>query len=251
MTTELVFMFMLGLTGGFGHCIGMCGGFVLTYSVKLPARPRRWFSFSLLIPHLLYSAGRMMTYAFLGGILGLLGQTLELFNFQGYLQILAGVVMLVIGAELAGWLPNLSNIHLPFFRPFQQLFGSLLKELNYTNCFLIGIVLGFLPCGLVYAAVAESLATGNVAGGMAMMIAFGAGTAPALLLVGLGVNIISGRFKTILFRVSAALVILLGLYTGYKGWKKTSMPTEMLQKKIEMIQDHEHPMQSCCEISLS
>ncbi len=250
---EIALMFLMGLTGGFGHCIGMCGGFVLTYSVQLPKPVGRMKVLKLMIPHLLYSLGRTITYAFLGGVLGLLGQTLNFFHIQGWLQIVAGFLMIIIGLELIGWFPSFSRPGLKIFNPFQTLFRSLVKDISYTNTFVIGLLLGFLPCGLVYAAIAQALSFGSIPLSMAVMFAFGLGTIPALLLVGVGANVITSRFKRQLFTVSAILVIALGCYTVTKGWMKTKMPTEKLRNKIEMIQTSGKVMKesSCCQTAQS
>ena len=74
---------------------------------------------------------------------------------------------------------------------------------------------------------------------------FGLGTIPALLLVGLGANFLNARFKRYLFRFSAILVILLGLYTLNKGWMKLHMPPEKLQQKMELME--EKPSEGCCK----
>ncbi|MBC8479700.1 MAG: sulfite exporter TauE/SafE family protein [FCB group bacterium] len=236
MDIDLLVVFMLGLTGGFGHCIGMCGGFVLAYSVKLEKPTGRLNTLKLLAPHLLYSLGRTITYGFLGGLFGIIGLTFKLFNFQSYLQIFAGLIMLLLGAELAGWIPKFSNTKLPVFHPFRKLFSTVMDDISLTNCFVIGLILGFLPCGLVYAAVIRAIAADNIPTAILTMMAFGLGTIPALLLVGLGANMITARFRKYLFRMSAVLVIALGVITLYKGWVKMQMPAEKLQHKLEMNQ---------------
>ncbi|NOZ08645.1 MAG: sulfite exporter TauE/SafE family protein [FCB group bacterium] len=235
MTLDLTMIFLFGLSVGFGHCIGMCGGFVMTYSLKIQKQQGKTPIVQLVAPHLLYSAGRILTYSFLGGLFGIIGLTFDLFNFQSYLQILAGIVMIILAAELAGWIPHFSNVGFSLFKPFRTVAGHLMSDLTLTNVFITGLILGFLPCGPVYVAVTKSIAAGSIPYAMLTMIVYGLGTVPALLLVGLGANFVSGRIRFRLFRLSAILVLLLGSYTLYKGWVKLQMPTEMIQKKIEMM----------------
>ncbi len=241
MSVDLTMIFLFGLTVGFGHCIGMCGGFVATYSLKVrkPEGRLKWLKW--IAPHLLYSAGRITTYSFLGGLFGIIGLTFNLFNFQSYLQILAGIVMILLGAELAGWIPHFSNVSLTFFRPFRAMANYLMTDMSLTNVFATGLILGFLPCGPVYVAVTKSIAAGSVGYGMLNMLVYGLGTVPALLLVGLGVNLINARLRRRLFRISAVLVLLLGVYTLYKGVVKLRMSPNMIRHKVELMHSHDQP----------
>ncbi len=241
MILDLTMMFIFGLTVGFGHCIGMCGGFVVAYSLKVQKREGQNRLITLVIPHLLYSAGRILTYSFLGGLFGVIGLTFDLFNFQSYLQIFAGIVMIILAAELAGWIPPIPKVELSLFKPFRRFAGQLMNDLTLTNVFVAGLVLGFLPCGAVYVAVTKSISTGSIPFAMLTMIVYGLGTVPALLLVGLGANFVSAGVRVRLFRLSALLVLLLGSYTLYKGWVKLQMPTGMIRNKIELMQKHAMP----------
>ena len=108
MHVEFLALFLIGFLGGFSHCIGMCGGIVLTYTIKIRENdpvnePSKW---QLIKPHLLYNSGRIITYSILGEIFGFIGGTigviLAIHDFQGVLQLLTGIIMLLIGIELAG-----------------------------------------------------------------------------------------------------------------------------------------------------
>jgi sulfite exporter TauE/SafE len=101
MEIELLAIFLVGFLGGFGHCIGMCGGFVMTYSLKIQetdrTAPSKW---QTIYPHLLYNSGRVLTYVILGEIFGFLGSSLgvifALRDIQGVLQLVAGIVMVIM-----------------------------------------------------------------------------------------------------------------------------------------------------------
>ncbi|MFQ5583921.1 MAG: sulfite exporter TauE/SafE family protein, partial [Calditrichia bacterium] len=88
--------------------------------------------------------------------------------------------------------------------------------------FLLWLVLGFIPCGLVYAAGAKAATTGNATAGLLTMVAFGLGTLPAMMLIGLGANVVSVQFRQRLFKVATVLVILLGIFSVYRGIKAIS-----------------------------
>jgi sulfite exporter TauE/SafE len=223
MELELVALFTIGFLGGFGHCIGMCGGFVMTYTLKLQTNetlqhPSRWQTIS---PHLLYNAGRVFTYVVLGQIFGLLGSTLGVVlairDFQGILELFAGAIMMLMGLDLAGLLSAGGSDSFPGISSFKKLVHNMFNRVNRKNIFVLGMVMGLIPCGLVYAAGAKAAATQSMVGGMLSMLAFGLGTFPAMVITGLAVHLISAKLRRILYRVAAFMVFLLGVLTVLRG----------------------------------
>ena len=222
MEIELITIFMVGLFGGFGHCIGMCGGFVMTYTLKIQETdhtvPSKW---QTIYPHLLYNSGRVLTYIILGEIFGFLGSSLgvifALRDIQGVLQLFAGLVMVIMGFDLAGWIPASGPDTFPGISGFKRLVRSMFNRVNRKNIFILGVILGFIPCGLVYAAGAKAAATQSILGGMLTMLVFGLGTFPAMVITGLTVNIISNKLRKQLYRIAAILVILLGILAILRG----------------------------------
>ena len=223
MSVDFIAAFLIGLFGGFSHCIGMCGGFVFTYSVKISekesdVKPSKW---NMLLPHLLYNSGRVLTYTFLGEIFGFLGGTIgfvmSVRNFQGGLQLFAGIFMLVLGLELGGLIPKTSKDYFPGIGAFKKLVSNLFNRVNRRNIFGLGLVLGFIPCGLVYVAGAMAAATESILGGMLTMLFFGLGTFPAMIVTGLASDFLSAKFKTNLYKVSAVIIILMGILALLRG----------------------------------
>ena len=201
----------------------MCGGFVISYTVKLNenefiARPG---FFQRVTPHLMYSGGRILTYMLLGEIFGFLGGSLQVIfairDFQGFLQLFAGVVMIFMGLDLAGMIPNLAPDSFPGINAFKRLVHHLFNQVNRRNVFGLGFVLGFIPCGLVYAVGAKAAATGSIFGGMLTMLVFGVGTMPAMVLAGLAAHLISAKLRSRLYKLAAFLIILLGALTLLRG----------------------------------
>ena len=220
---ELLTLFIIGFLGGFSHCIGMCGGIVLTYTLKIQENdplsgPSKW---QLIKPHFLYNTGRIITYTFLGEIFGVIGGTLGVIfairDFQGGLQLFAGIILLFRGFELAGLIPALSPDTFPGISKFKRLVTSLFNQVNRKNIFGLGLVLGFLPCGLVYAVGAKAAATQSFVGGMLTMLVFGLGTFPAMFLSGMTAHLISNKLRHHLYRLAAFLVIVLAVFTILRG----------------------------------
>jgi sulfite exporter TauE/SafE len=171
----LIAALSLGILGSF-HCVGMCGPIALSIPVLGNSIAAK--SFSILV----YNAGRVLTYGVLGALVGLIGQSIALAGYQQMLSIAAGVLML-----LMIWLPNsssskksINNFLLQHIGKIKNSFGLLFKNRSIKGLFVLGNVNGLLPCGLVYLAIAASVASGNIAKGILFMVLFGAGTIPAM-----------------------------------------------------------------------
>ena len=206
--------FLIGLMGSL-HCIGMCGPIALS----LPMANDK----NRLLGIFLYNMGRVFMYSFLGILFGLIGYVVVLSGFQQLLSIVAGVFLLLlifipmISIKLGkgfGFLTYLSN-------QFRRIFSSLIKQPTYTSLFLIGVLNGLLPCGLVYIAFTGAIATGDLFSGSLFMALFGLGTMPAMIMVGFWRNLILPQMRDKIKKIvpftltfMALLLILRGLNLG-------------------------------------
>ena len=185
---------LFALTVGFFstlHCLGMCGGIIGALSFSLPqaVRQSRWKS----LPYLLaYNTGRIVSYAAGGALIGYLGMTVFTTISPRYghlvLQWLAAVFMLAIGLYLAGWFPRFAtveNLGKPLWQKLEPVGRRLLPVSSPAQALLFGLVWGWLPCGLVYAALVYAAASGGAVNGAAFMVFFGLGTLPAVLSAGI------------------------------------------------------------------
>jgi len=226
-------MFMLGLVSSL-HCVQMCGPIVLSYSVALESLQKssaqRSSTLTLLQNHLAYNAGRILTYSALGALAGFAGGTLglvgRLAGFTHTLAIVAGVLMIVVGLSLLGLIPTSIPANRLFRIPssFLRCVGRLLSTGGSSDRFLLGLALGFLPCGLIYAALLKAMATGNVVKGAATMLAFGLGTAGALLALGMFSSAIRVRLNRWGSQFAAVGVTLMGIALVWRA----SMPTMLM-----------------------
>ncbi len=217
MNSDAIAMLMAGLAGGFGHCIGMCGPLVASCSLG-QNRPG-------VLHHLVYNLGRIMTYTFLGALVGLTGSFIGLTSSIGAVQkavmALAGLAVVLMGMATADWIPfgrALASCTplMPAIRKTMSIFRG---PLSIGAFFPMGIVLGFLPCGLSYtallAATRSAMGThdhfaGMVQGGL-MMFLFGLGTTPALLSVGSLAGRIGEKNRLRLYRLASLVMIFIGI----------------------------------------
>jgi len=204
----------IGALGSF-HCIGMCGPIALA----LPVHGGTWWHKTSSV--LLYNLGRAFTYAFMGLIFGLLGKSFSVFGLQQWLSIIAGVLIL--------FLLFFNHFSLTQNTPFggfnrivKEQLGHFLRGDKTPSTFLaIGLLNGWLPCGLVYVAIASALAMGSPAGGALLMFAFGLGTLPvmaSLMVFGkfISLKVRAGINRAVPYFIGfmAVLLILRGLNLG-------------------------------------
>jgi len=212
---NLLVIFVAGLLSS-AHCIGMCGGI----AAALGATPRSWSA--SIARQLVYGLGRVTTYAFLGAVGGFAGLYLSQFDgglltAQQVFSILAGVLMVVIGASVLGLLRPLRWRVLDVGVLLGPAFAQLLNARRTGGYFLVGLANGFLPCGLVYAFLARAVSTGRMAEGAMTMLAFGLGTLPAMTAVGCGSTLIGHAARRRVFQLAACLVIVAGAVTIVRG----------------------------------
>lgn len=177
-------IFLAGLLGG-GHCMGMCGGIVTALTLNLPAGQQRWKIM------LSYNSGRLLSYISAGVLLGGLAEAgLSLIATrpaQMALLVLANLMLIAMGLYLAGLssaITTLEKIGRPVWSKLQPLLARLLPIRSAKAALLAGMLWGWLPCGLVYSASLSALASGKALQGGLLMLAFGLGTLPNLLLMG-------------------------------------------------------------------
>jgi len=219
----LVFL-VTGFTVGFGHCIGMCGPIVVSLSLNSKGR-------NVLVSQLLYNAGRIMTYAILGGVAGLLGSvtvvTSSILGLQKGAHIFAGVLILVMGLAMSGWIP--------FGRIFKDggaggrvvsTWFRRLSAVKSSSVYLpLGLLLGLLPCGSVYTALMASAGAGMneqtafqaFLSGMGLMLAFGVGTIPSLVLVGRLAGLGWIQSRPLIYKISSVVMGMVGIYFIIQG----------------------------------
>jgi sulfite exporter TauE/SafE len=216
--------FLVGLLGGV-HCVGMCGGIVGTLTLGLPQEQRRRIA-GMMPFQVAYNLGRMISYVVAGGIMGgvglLLVQFMPIYVAQHLLLILAGVFMILLGFYLAGWWMVLNRVERLGSRLWQRiepLSRKLLPVRSPKQALIVGLIWGWIPCGLVYSMLITAVSSGSVLNGAALMLAFALGTLPNLLAMGVlaGAAARLARSDTAR-RIAGISVILFGLYTLWQAF---------------------------------
>jgi uncharacterized protein len=206
-------LFLTGLVGGFAHCGPMCGPFVLAQTAAVPSGPPILgrLAGGLLVP---YHLGRLTTYAALGAVAAAIGGAATalaplrlavatlliaaalLFALQAVARFAPGLMLRWGEAPTRRWAGWLAGVARP-----------LLEEPGAARRFALGMVLGLLPCGFLYGATAAAAATGDPLAGAAALAAFGVGTLPSLMLVGLGGTACASRWRHLAGRALAPLFL--------------------------------------------
>lgn len=236
---NIISIITIAFLGSFGHCIGMCGGIIIAYSsTKVNDQ---WQQTTQIIAHLLYSLGRVLTYVILGAMFGYLGGVAMFNNLaNGSLLILAGIFMILSGLSLSGQIKFLTVIEHSVSSSswYRNLFHELLRSQSLLSFFILGMLNGLLPCGLVYFFAVTAASTGSPLYGALVMLLFGLSTIPALFSLGFFVGLYkSGRFRNIMIRIAAISVILFGLYTLYQGYEYIRYPQKTIHQCCEFDPD--------------
>ncbi len=206
--------------GSLGHCVGMCGGFIVAYTAaKIDASKSKSYQF---VCHLLYNLGRVFSYTIIGMIFGLLG-SIFVFNHisLGILNLTIGIFMVVMGFSLMGKIRFLTSIEssLASSSVVKKIFSTLIHSKLLPSFFFLGMLNGFLPCGLVYFFAASAASTASAFWGGVVMFIFGVSTIPILLGLGFIVGSLkSSSFRQTMIQIASFVIIAFGVYMIYKGY---------------------------------
>lgn len=208
-TTTFISAFLLGLFSTV-HCIAMCGSVIGALTLSLPKEVRE--SQTQMFPYVLnYNLGRLLSYSIAGLIVGLLISPISELGGTQILRYLSTIVMIAMGLYLAGWFPKfarMERIGAPVWKLLQPIGQKLLPVKRYSHAFFLGAVWGWLPCGLVYSALAISATMGDPVDSALVMLAFGAGTLPAVMGAGIFTGFLASLAKAKSLRQIAGVSII-------------------------------------------
>lgn len=224
----LTSLFLAGLIGSATHCVGMCGPFVLSQTVArleaVPARELREFhrlSGAALLP---YHLGRATTYTVLGTVAAAFaGGIIALVEWRWLSALLLAIAAAFFVVYALRGLPIRlfagSGVASSWARRLDPLVRPLFSRPTGWRGYLLGVLLGFIPCGLLYGAIAAAAASGDAIAGAFAMLAFTAGTVPALVAVGLAGHLAGSRWRGIAVRLAPVLMLLNAAALSYLAWQ--------------------------------
>jgi len=208
---SLPILFFVGLLTGF-HCIGMCGGFVLSYTTKCISEGK-----SSLSSHLQYGAGKLASYTLIGALFGLLGSIIAFtVELRAAIALVAGAFLVIYGVNMLGIIPQLRKLRIPTPQ-FLTKFLNSQGERQHAPLF-IGLLNGlFIACGPLQAMYLLAAGSGSPLWGASALFAFGLGTLPPMLGFGAIASYLSSSFRHNLVKFSGVFVIVLGLLMANNG----------------------------------
>lgn len=202
-------VFLIGLLGGV-HCAGMCGGIVSAMSVRQPGQRQREWPL-----HLAYNLGRISSYALAGAVMGGVGSMSLMLDgalpVQMVLYVAANLMLVALGFYLTGFTGSLSwveRIGARLWERIQPLTRRFLPARTPMQALPLGMLWGFLPCGMVYSVLSTALVSGSASRGAGLMLAFGLGTLPNLLLAGMLLKGLRDIVRNPLVRRFAGLAVM-------------------------------------------
>ncbi|MCW9034076.1 MAG: sulfite exporter TauE/SafE family protein [Rhodospirillales bacterium] len=221
--------FFTALTIGFigsTHCIGMCGGIVGALNSGAPEATQKSL-FSQVVFHLTYNMGRIISYCIAGALAGFIGSQSARIPLDVVLPIgglIAGIFMIALGLYLAGWwrsfawIENGGQYIWKYIQPLGKRFLPVKTPLHALG---LGLVWGWLPCGLVYSALALAILSATPTQGAMLMLGFGIGTLPMLLTMGKGYEYLRGIARNLTIRrVAGVTIMLFGVFTTMTAFSK-------------------------------
>lgn len=241
--SPLVAAFLLGLFSS-AHCVGMCGGIMGALSMAIPAaaKARRWWIL------LCYNLGRIGSYGLIGLLAGAMASELAQWGANVWLRWAAGLLLIAMGLYLADWWRGLTYLETAgryLWAYIQPLGKRLMPVDSVAKATLLGLVWGWLPCGLVYSALVYAMAQGQAASAGLVMLAFGAGTLPSVLATGLVAQQLGKWLRKPQVRWPLAVaIILFGCWTiwggGHTGHDHSHHGASATETHDHSAMDHTH-----------
>ncbi len=214
---NLYMIISVAFLSSFSHCVGMCSGFLSLQTLFFKGKNK----IEILMLSTFYSLARIFAYVVLGALFGAFGAVIS-FSIQarGLIFFIVGLVIAFIGiallfrGELLKFVENQKALNFVV-----RIAKTRIQKKNLTNFLLLGFLNGFLPCGVVYYFLALGILSANFIDSAFIMLVFGLCTLPAMLLASFVFGILNEKFKDIMFKISASIMIINGIYLSFLGYR--------------------------------
>lgn len=228
---------LVGLTAGFSTCMALVGGLVLGLSAKHAERHPTATTMQKFRPHIFFNLSRVITFFVLGGLIGVLGSVFQLQGpLLGFLTIVVGIVMLVLGLQLTNLFPRLSSGGITLPAGISKRLGLKNhndKEYSHKNAAVLGAISFFLPCGFTQAMQLYAISTGSFATGALVMGLFALGTMPGLLGIGGLTSTVEGSSAKRFFKIAGVAVVAMAFLNISNGYNLTGWPRPFAKSSNE------------------
>jgi sulfite exporter TauE/SafE len=217
---DLFLIASIGFLGSFGHCAGMCSPLAISFSLSQQDRVKSSWLRSLVF-HLLLNLGRIISYALVGAALGSISSLIFTGTVRQLMAIIMGLLLIWLGLLRIkpDFLPSLPILHPLPGKLHDRLSKAMFTLASHTAWWtpvMLGICWGLIPCGFLYAAQIKAAESNNLLWGMAVMLAFGLGTMPTMVAVGLSASRLSSDRKSQLSRLGGWITLLIGFLTLWR-----------------------------------
>ncbi|MFZ4648394.1 MAG: sulfite exporter TauE/SafE family protein [Patescibacteria group bacterium] len=216
----------IGLVAGFSTCMALVGGLSLGLSTKFLANHPEAKVNEKFRPHLFFIGGRIISYAILGGLLGVIGSVFKMSALtNSIITVFVAVAMLLMGLQLTNIFPRLSKFKLTLPKSISRAFGFSQKSSEYSHgkAMMMGALTFFLPCGFTQAMQLYAVSTGNFWSGFVVMGLFALGTAPGLLSIAGLTSLVKGSFKERFFKIAGLALIAFALFNLSNAYTLASL----------------------------
>ncbi|MEK7565722.1 MAG: sulfite exporter TauE/SafE family protein [Patescibacteria group bacterium] len=216
---SLPVVLLIGLTAGVSTCMALVGGLVLGASARFAEKHPAASTVQKFKPHLYFNLGRIISYVIFGGVIGYAGSFFQLSTtFYGFLIIIAGMVMLLLGTQLIEIFPFIKNV--TFTLP--KAFGRFIPDKDQHPA-VLGAATFFIPCGFTQAMQLFAVSSGSALTGALTLGVFALGTAPGLLGIGGLTSIVKGAIARLFFKTAGIIVIILAIFNISSGYNLTGL----------------------------
>ena len=220
MSYEILNVIPMAILMSFGHCLGMCGGFVIAYNTRLSKKTK----FQAFLYSLSYHFSRVLAYTTLGFFAGFFGSFFKInHKFIGFLHFFVGIFLVILAialikrGEILKFIENDKLWRKFFAKPTK----NAMSNSSIFGFAMLGFLNGFLPCGVVYTALAMAIMSANALYGASLMFIFGIFTMPTMIGFSFLTNLINQKFRNYMFLISACLIFIYGIFLSYKGFMAT------------------------------
>jgi uncharacterized protein len=225
--------FLIGLVASVSTCLAIIGSVVIAFSEKYKTEEKGFYK-NAIEPNILFHTGRLVTFFILGGMLGFIGGEINISgNFVSIFTIIISVIMGLLGLNILGIIPSISNFGIRMPKKFSQSWTKLKYSKHRAAPLIIGGLTFFLPCGFTQSMQIFALASGSFLTGGIVLFLFALGTTPVLLVLGITTSWARGKGVAVFQKVAGIIIIIFAVYSFNSGLALKGANANIFQKPLD------------------